>query len=118
MKFNALIFATILVILSPQCVKAWPTRLFSDAEIVEQAELIVLARVKIGSMKKIFHDHKPGMSYEHSAILIVSHVIKGEFHETELPIMIHYGLLPIASDYFAAHHIAGEENFYSWPESL
>ena len=96
MKTSVILVGILAVLLSSRA-EAWPTRLYSDAEVVEQAELIVIARIKEGSIKKIFHGG--GSSYEHRAILIVSRVIKGEFHEKELPIMIHYGLLPVSARY-------------------
>ena len=94
MKRSRRIVAILAILLSYR-VDAWPTRLFSDAEVIERSELIVLARIRVGSIKKMTNVG----SYEHSAILIVSHVLKGKFQERELPIIIHYGLLPVAARY-------------------
>ena len=89
--------------------------------VVKRAELIVIARIKTGSVKKNFHDHGPGrgFTYEHSAILIVSHVIKGELHQPELPIMIHYGLLPVSNGWQnkpSQHGFAFDDAVHSPPE--
>ena len=115
MKASVILLAIFTLLLS-RIAYGWSVRLHSDAEIVESAELIVIARVKPGSIKKIWHDEKPGLSYEHSAILFVSHVVKGECHETELPIIIHYGLLPISSGWFSKYHVPGSEMRNSSPE--
>ncbi|MEY2487359.1 MAG: hypothetical protein QOH39_3007 [Verrucomicrobiota bacterium] len=74
---------------------AWPTKLYGDGEVVGRAELIVVARVKEGSIKKIIAGR--GSSYEHHAILVISRVVKGELHKEELPITISYGLLPVSA---------------------
>ncbi|MCF7788364.1 MAG: hypothetical protein K9N47_19740 [Prosthecobacter sp.] len=76
---------------------AWPTRLYTDAEVTARAELIVIARVKEGSIKKVAH--KSEGTYEHHAILLVTRVIKGVFQDAELPITLRYGLLPVAARY-------------------
>lgn len=87
----------LLVALFSTRVGAWPTIYYTDAQIVERAELIVIARIKVGSIQRIPNDG----GYEHHATLIVSRVIKGTYKEQELPITISYGLLPVASRYRA-----------------
>lgn len=79
---------------------AHPTTLHTDTEVVKRAELIIVAHVKDGSIKRIAHyrpisDGVSARSYEHRATLIVSRVIKGKLESHELPITIHYGLLPV-----------------------
>ena len=91
MKTLMMCVAILCVILSDH-VEAWPTSYYSDDIIVDRSELIVLACVKEGSISKISLPAK----YEHRAILIVSRVIKGNLEKKEIPIMIHYGLLPVA----------------------
>jgi hypothetical protein len=93
---TAILFV-LLAAVFPRSAHAWPTKLYSDAEVVARAELIVIARVKEGSIKKVVH--KDVGSYEHHAILLVTRVIKGVFNETELPITIHYELLPVSARY-------------------
>ena len=91
------ILFVLLAAVFPRSANAWPTKLYSDAEVVARAELIVVARVKEGSIKKVIHKDKG--SYEHHAILVVTRVIKGVSHDAELPITIHYGLLPVSARY-------------------
>ena len=91
------ILFVLLAAVFPRSANAWPTKLYSDAEVVARAELIVIARVKEESIKKVIHKDKG--SYEHHAILVVTRVIKGVSHDAELPITIHYGLLPVSARY-------------------
>ena len=65
---------------------------YSDDVVVDRSELMVLAHVKEGSITKITLPAK----YEHRAVLILSRVIKGTLAAKEVPIIIHYGLLPVA----------------------
>ena len=94
MKTPLFLTAIFLVAVSARAV-AWPVVPHREAEVVGRAELTVAARVKEGSIKKILLGG--GSSYEHRAILIVSRVIKSEFHEKEPPITISYGLLPVSA---------------------
>ncbi|HEV7401391.1 MAG TPA: hypothetical protein VGO11_00630 [Chthoniobacteraceae bacterium] len=73
----------------------WPTKLFSDAEVADRAELIVVGRIKVGSIKRVTRED--GGAYRHTAILIVTRTVKGVTQEKELPITIHYGLLPVSA---------------------
>ena len=75
----------------------WPTKLYTDREVVEQAELIIVAHIKDGSITRVIHQGSGGR-YEHRAILIVSRVIKGKFNKKELPFIMHYGLLPVPAE--------------------
>lgn len=63
----------------------------SDAEIMNDAQLVVVARVKVNSLKNISHQS----SFETEAVLLVTRVIKGTSPLVELPIMIDYGVLPV-----------------------
>jgi len=95
---KSFIFISALVsLLVPGLAIGWPTKLYSDAEVVARAELIVLAHVKKGSITKLIRQN--GSSYEHRATLVVTNVIMGKVIEGELPIMIHYGLLPISASH-------------------
>lgn len=76
---------------------AWEFSVYTDAEVGQKAEWIVLAHVKEGSIEKILHGSKN--NYEHRAALVVSRVIKGEVREKELRITIHYGLFPVSARY-------------------
>jgi hypothetical protein len=90
----AIIAISILALTSDHAA-AWSTPLYSDAEVAQRAELIVIGQVKAGSLVRLLHRG----SYEHRAILLISRVIKGEYEKRELPIVIHYGLLPVPARY-------------------
>jgi hypothetical protein len=96
MRNLPILTAAILALLCNQA-GAWPVYLYTDAEVVKQAELIAVGHLKEGSLSRIPH---PG-SYEHRAVLIISRVIKGKANGQELPIIIHYGLLPVPARYEA-----------------
>jgi hypothetical protein len=68
---------------------------YEDATIVERSELIVVGRLIRESILYVPHERKPGdgRSWEHHGTLLVSEVFKGKAAETEIPIVIHYGLL-------------------------
>jgi hypothetical protein len=74
---------------------AWPTMKYTDAQIVERAELIVVAHIKDGSLARVIHIADGARSYEHRATLVITGVIKGGIQTREMPIIIHYGLLPV-----------------------
>lgn len=90
-----------LLLLLASSAHAWIRPLYEDAVLVERSELIVVARVKEGTIRHVGRKNKPGRrgSYEHHVTLVVSRVIKGEFVGVELPIVIHYGLTPVVGGY-------------------
>jgi hypothetical protein len=68
---------------------------YEDAEVVGRSELIVVASVKDGSAVVVPHPRAgpdDGRSWETHAVLVVQAVVKGEWKERELPIVIRYGL--------------------------
>jgi hypothetical protein len=68
-----------------------------DATVVERSELIVVAHLKKGSILKVSHEKSPvaGASWEHHAVLVITTVLKGKCDKQEIPLIIHYGLLPL-----------------------
>jgi hypothetical protein len=70
---------------------AWLVGPRSDAEIMDNAQLVVVAHIQTNSLRSIPH----GSSYETQATLVVDHAIKGKKNNGEIPIMIHYGVVPI-----------------------
>ncbi|MHC4252624.1 MAG: hypothetical protein ACYS9X_26195 [Planctomycetota bacterium] len=82
-------------------VHAWLRKRLEDAVVVERSQVIVVGRLKRGSIEYVPHKRKPneGASWEHHAILIVSEVLKGTLDEREIPIIIHYGLTPVVGGY-------------------
>jgi hypothetical protein len=95
-KTSTMLLAILAMVIATR-LEAWPTRLYTDAEVVKRSDLIVLAHVEVGSIKKVLHEG--GASYEHRAVLVVSRVIKGEFHNRKLPFKIPYGLIPVSAQY-------------------
>ncbi len=81
----------------------WPRAHYSMAEVIDRSKVIVVARIKLGSIKYVPHDRRwdEGNSGEHHAILIVSEVLKGKLDEKVTPIIIHYGLKPVVGGYRA-----------------
>jgi hypothetical protein len=73
------------------------TRLpFEDHVVVERSDLIVAGFLRESSITYVPHQNRAGLveSWEHHASVVVTEVIKGQTHEKEIPIVIHYGLAP------------------------
>src|SRR4051812_43392822 len=87
----------LLVILCPGIVLAWLRAAYEDATVVERSELIVVARLKEGSIRHVPHRNPPGegQSSEHHATLVITQVLKGKCDAQEIPVIIHYGLTPV-----------------------
>jgi hypothetical protein len=83
----------------PHC-HAWLRPVYEDVTVVERSELIVVARLKQGSIQHVEHERKgdEGRSWEHHATLVITQVLNGKCDKTEIPIIIHYGLTPIVGD--------------------
>ena len=65
-----------------------------------RAELIVIGRVKSGSVVLIPHDVKDrGASGEHHVELLIGEVLKGQTSATSMVVSIHYGLTPVIGGY-------------------
>lgn len=62
-----------------------------DADVVARSELIVVGHLKPGSIYRVSHEHW----WEHHAVLVITQSLKGS-STTEVPIIIHYGLDPMA----------------------
>ena len=79
---------------------AWLRRHYSDAEVVSRAELIVVGRIKPGSIVLVPHETKnQGASWEHHADLLIDEVLKGQMSATSMVVSIHYGLDPAIGGY-------------------
>src|SRR3954463_7942432 len=78
---------------------AWERAPYEDAEVVERSPIILVGRVKEGSLQYVPHQKKPtdGASWEHTATLAVDEVLKGKVVLKEFPIVIHYGLDPVVT---------------------
>jgi hypothetical protein len=81
--------------------EAWPRKDYSDAEIVSRAELIVVGRMKAGSLTLVPHrgEGGAGASWEHHLRLDVAEVLKGTNSAPVITIRIGYGLEPIRGGY-------------------
>lgn len=72
----------------------WLRRRYEDEQVVKRSELIVLGAIKEDSVVVVPHprEGERGRSWETHATLLIHKVIKGECWESELPIVIRYGL--------------------------
>ena len=71
--------------------KGWPIGPRPDAEIADDAKIIVIGRVKPNSLKNLVHRG----SFETEAILLITRTLKGKIEGNELPIRIGYDACPI-----------------------
>jgi hypothetical protein len=97
MKQALILSITLLLILCPKVALAWERFPYEDATVVERSELIVVAHLKEGSVRKVSHEKPPngGASWEHHAVLVITKVLKGKCDKQEIPLIIYYGLLPL-----------------------
>src|SRR4051812_24579118 len=72
--------------------RAWIRAQYEDAQVVERSELIVVARIKPGSVE--FVPNIPNSNGSHRAVLIIEQVLKGKFDEKETVVLIGYGIKP------------------------
>jgi hypothetical protein len=70
---------------------AWPVMVYSDAQLADQAETIVVGHVKKGSLTVTQYPS----DYISHAVLVVTTFVKGENKPREIPIILNYGLLPV-----------------------
>lgn len=111
----------LLIILCVLCVVAvayaWERRAYSDAEIVSRAELIVVGKIKKGSIVLVPHQTKnEGASWEHHVELQISEVLKGQISSNSIIVSIHYGLDPAVGGYnsnqFGFFNVRGSRTNY------
>jgi hypothetical protein len=97
MKQALILSLTLLFVSCPTVALAWERPTYEDATVVERSELIVVAHLKEGSIRKISHEKPPNSaaSWEHHATLVITTVLKGKCDKQEIPLIIHYGLLPL-----------------------
>jgi hypothetical protein len=74
---------------------AWIPVGMSDPDLVQHSDLIVVARVKPGSIVFIPVVVDGGTIWKHTAVLIVGQVIKGKCDIPLLPVIFHYGMDPL-----------------------
>jgi hypothetical protein len=86
--------AILLIVLCPASALAWLRPTFEDATVVARSELIVVARLKPGSIQKLIHVRNSA-SWEYHATLVISSVLNGKCDKKEIPVVIHYGLTPV-----------------------
>jgi hypothetical protein len=88
------LLAIVCLLLSCSSTLAWTRLLREDAVVVKNSELIVVGRLKPGSIQYVAKpEGRDGSEYH--ATLIVTEVLKGAVVDKEIPIIIHYGLTPI-----------------------
>lgn len=91
MKLSSLIC---VLLLYPSIAVAWPRFGFEDETVVERSELIIVGHIKADTLT--FSEYATGVTH---AKLVVTEVLKGQYDDKELPIVIHYGLTPIVGGY-------------------
>ncbi|MBL9134086.1 MAG: hypothetical protein JNG86_22930 [Verrucomicrobiaceae bacterium] len=93
-----LILGAVLFLLCASQSAAWMRPYRRDDLVLAEAELIVVARLKEGTLRRVervYPKGQQGNSWDHTAVLIVTEVLKGEHKEKELPLILEYGLGPI-----------------------
>jgi hypothetical protein len=111
--------AGLLFLIPAGTAHAWLRVHYEDAIVVERSELIVVAHLKAGSIQYVPHERKAteGMSWEHHATLVITQVLTGVCKEKEIPVIIHYGLMPLVgghvqrSDGFMIDLRGGKANY-------
>jgi len=92
-RIHGILFIFSISVFFPTSAAGLPRNQYEDAQVVERSELIVVGRIKKGSLEYV--PHRIERSWEHHAILVIGKVFKGESQATEIPIVIHYGLEPV-----------------------
>jgi hypothetical protein len=77
----------------------WLRQKYSDDEVAARADLIVVGRLKKNSI--IYYQHPGKNSWEHSALLEVTNVLKGEVPTNVINVCISYGLDPLVGGRFS-----------------
>ena len=109
---RTLVWASLVVLLISCRAMAWSEMVYTDAQIVDRADLIVVGHLKRDSLK-----HQP-RSDSH-AVLVVTRVIKGVKQATEIPISI--SLLPAPNTYKSADDFANNDlspRTYDWTKPI
>jgi hypothetical protein len=78
---------------------------------VNDAQLVVLARVKENSLKNISHQS----SFETHAVLLITRVIKGSVNVHELPIVIAYDAIPVPQSVINKSPSFGADGDHDFP---
>src|SRR5215813_12890747 len=78
----------------PAC--GWLRPWYEDITVVQRSELIVVGRLKRGSIVSA----SPGEGFaQYHARLAITNVLKGSIEETEIPVIIYHGLTPLVGGY-------------------
>lgn len=94
---SRILAVTLLLFLACDNCDAFVRKPYTLAEITQLSELIVVAKVKEGSVTEALREDK--VNVEHSLVLVVSEVLKGKCPEKELTILVHLGLTPVIGRY-------------------
>ena len=76
-------------------VRAALRRNYSTAEVVSRAQLIVVGRMKEGTLAFIPHSSPRGASWEHRFEMLVTEVLKGNLPTNHLFVTLEHGLDPL-----------------------
>jgi hypothetical protein len=108
---RTLVWASLVLFISCRAM-AWSEMVYTDAQIVDRAELIVVGHLKRDSLK-----HEP-RSDSH-AVLVITRVVKGVTQAREIPISI--SLLPAPNTYKNADDFANSDlspRVYDWTKPI
>jgi hypothetical protein len=91
---NLLVPIFVCFAMQPSMAVGWTRLLHEDAKLVKRSELIIIGRLKPGTL--VYIPNPEGrQGWEHRATVTVKEVLKGECKDKEIPIIIHYGLAPV-----------------------
>ena len=93
--------ASLLLVLCPKVTLAWLRPTYEDATVVERSELIVVAHLKEGSIQKVPPRKEAHRRAQVQNTMRRSHhyqgAERGKPRPLEIPVVIHYGLTPVAA---------------------
>jgi len=96
MKLATGILITVGLVLAGRPAYGWLRPCYEDITIVQRSELIVVGRLKRGSVISA----SPGEGYsQYRARLAITNVLKGTIDDAEIPVIIYHGLTPLIGGY-------------------
>ena len=84
------VFALVTHVASCPVVRASFPHFLGDGELVDRSELIVIGSLQGDSVRKIAHSR--GFSSEHHATLVIKDILKGDFKDQQITLLIQHGL--------------------------
>jgi hypothetical protein len=109
---------------------AAPLQHYSDQEIVSRADLIVVGRMREGSLTFVLHPRQANSQsnpespeyrapeWEHHLELVVSEVLKGQISSTSVVVRLDYRLIPLVSGCFSNQFMTIEIGGTNYPKGV